>query len=116
MVLLIRAFASRRVFVFCRSADTSLEEFPLPNVSQFVDVRLPPASQQRVRQRDSDTVLPRNKLYYQYAQHHKSPQAPYVDRSERYMLKYVRMRSDDFRIKTHRMAGALDRRIFCSLG
>jgi len=63
-------------------SDTSLEDFPLPNVSQFTDVTLPPASQRRVKQVNSDTVLPRNQLYYQYAEHHKAPQSPYVDRSD----------------------------------
>ena len=62
--------------------DTSLDDFPLPNMSQFMDVTFPPASQQAsANQRDHDPVLPRNQLYYQYAEHHrKPPQAPYVDR------------------------------------
>jgi len=76
------------------SVDTSLEDFPLPNVSQFMDITPPPASQRTADQRDSDTVLPRNQLYYQYAEHHRSPQAPYMDRSEiTRLLKYVSRRN-----------------------
>jgi len=57
-----------------------------------MEITLPPASQPAVQQPDSDTVLPRNQLYYQYAEHHRSPQAPYVDRSEMTSVQiYVRM-------------------------
>jgi len=71
------------VFVFVGGADTSLEDFPMPNVNQFVDVALPPpASRRRADGHDTGTVLPRNQLDYQYAEHHKPPIAPYVDRSD----------------------------------
>jgi len=56
--------------VSSRLADTSLDDFPLPNVTQFMDIRVAPSSQRLVEQRDSATVLPRNQLYYEYAQHH----------------------------------------------
>ena len=60
-----------------------MEDFPMPNVNQFVDVALPPpASRRRSDGHDTGTVLPRNQLDYQYAEHHKPPIAPYVDRSD----------------------------------
>ena len=65
-------------------ADTSLEDFPLPNVNEFMDVAVVATSSSQRREgrvRDSQTVLPRSQLDYHLADHHAPPQAPYVDRS-----------------------------------
>jgi len=49
-------------------ADLSLKDFPMPNLTEFINVELPKTSEQRtnVYPRLSDVVLPRNQWYYKY--------------------------------------------------
>jgi len=65
-------------------------------MNQFVDITLPPpppASLRREDQHNTETVLPRNQLDYQYAEHHRPPKAPYVDRSDTTSTTLYNLRS-----------------------
>lgn len=56
----------RRYAVPCR-VDLSLKDFPLPNLTEFLNVDLPKTSHKPTPiPRASDVVLPRNQWYYQY--------------------------------------------------
>jgi len=56
------------------SSDLSLKDFPLPNLTEFLNVDLPRTSRKPTPiPRASDVVLPRNQWYYQYD---RKPAAP----------------------------------------
>jgi len=51
----------------CCTSDLSLKDFPLPNLTEFLNVDLPKTSHKPTPiPRASDVVLPRNQWYYQY--------------------------------------------------
>jgi len=55
--------------------DLSLKDFPLPNLTEFLNVDLPKTSHKPTSiPRASDVVLPRNQWYYQYDR--KPPSSP----------------------------------------
>jgi len=52
---------------WCCAPDLSLKDFPLPNLTEFLNVDLPKTSHKPTPiPRASDVVLPRNQWYYQY--------------------------------------------------
>ena len=54
-------------WICCCTLDLSLKDFPLPNLTEFLNVDLPKTSHKPTPiPRASDVVLPRNQWYYQY--------------------------------------------------
>lgn len=55
-------------------SDLSLKEFPLPNLTEFLNVELPRTSEKPVPMPRADEVtLPRNQWYYQYDRKNPTP-------------------------------------------